>query len=192
MEYYGFRLMVDKEQAEVIQYIYSKYALDSWGFKRISEQLNNESISSPTGQLWTPSTVKMILSRKGYRERIIDTATDDKVKMLLKGRADGTMALSSHDYPFSAILQCGKCGAGYKGGMDGKRYRSYRCSNRCGNKMISETKLEKLFIKELASQDIHLEKKWFGLSRSEKKELVQYSFEKIVILKGTIIEMVVR
>ncbi|WP_426453789.1 recombinase family protein [Paenibacillus sp. S-38] len=178
---YGYKmnedgnLVIVPERAELIREIFSIMINKKWGYHTIAKHLNKRNIPGLRGGLFHGSTIETILKNHTYtgknhwklkgrpeserlirdaeHEPIIDQATFDKAQEIIRRRSRKEMSRSSYQYPFSAIIRCGRCGGPYHGIMHptnkGIKYYYYRCFNvlkgKCKHSSISEMKFEAMF-----------------------------------------------
>ena len=167
-------LVIVPEQAELIKEVFSLLINKKWGYHTIAKHLNKKGIPGLRGGIFHGSTIETILKnhtytgknhwklkerpeseriiKDGTHEPIIDEANFQKAQDIIRRRSRKEMSRSSYDYPFSAIIRCGKCGGPYHGmaqTFHGKKYYYYRCFNKlrgkCTQSDLSEIKFEKLF-----------------------------------------------
>ncbi|WHF46879.1 recombinase family protein [Bacillus licheniformis] len=60
------KLKIVPEEAKVINYIFEKYAINQWGYRKIASHLNTLGITTKKNNLWSITAVKTILSNPIY------------------------------------------------------------------------------------------------------------------------------
>ncbi|OCT12525.1 hypothetical protein A8709_32405 [Paenibacillus pectinilyticus] len=166
------KLVVNENEAKIVQQIFNWYVYKGWGYGRIASQLNSDEVPAKKTQ-WVDSTIKGILGNityigknawtpknsetiitEGEHVPILEEDIFTLAQERLKRRGAMEMSRSSYHFPFSSIVKCGVCGASYhanktKKDKDNFSYANYRCANRkpgkCKQPDISEIKLSKLF-----------------------------------------------
>lgn len=190
------KLVINEEEAEVVNKIFNWYVYKGWGYAKISATLNEEQIKAKK-TTWKPVTIKGILKNvtyiginkwtpkneqpvveNGEHPGIISEELFSLAQTQLKRRGDGEMSRSSYPYPFSSIVKCGECGGSYtayytKKPEDKSAYCNYRCSNKkpglCKASDIAQLKLEKLFFTYFANREIEEEPYVPEVSKDEVK-----------------------
>lgn len=176
---YGFRienstLIINEEEAKVVRLIYEKYA-EGYGMNKVAQFLNEHNIRTRAGGLWYRSSIKTILESEAVRgnlrrnddifknthEPIVDKATADNVRFVIKDRTSRIKASSvSSDFLFSGIIKCCHCGSNLHGTSSkskNKTHYYYRCPEKrrgnCNgdNTTVSEYALEKQLIDRLST-----------------------------------------
>lgn len=91
-------LKLNEQEAKVVRYIFEKYAIDQWGYRKIASNLNDQDIKTKNGKDWTVTAVKTILNnkiyigevkwrdsyRRGKHTRIIDDNLWNKTQKMLQ------------------------------------------------------------------------------------------------------------
>lgn len=149
--------VVDKKEAEVVQYIYDLYEKLSSTIK-VAHRLNNENVPTKRGGRWTEKTVRDILRNEFYigtyiynqkdknrrykdksewiivennHEGIVTEEQFRKVNKMLSDNYRGVgnvQRRNIHTHMFAKLLYCGKCGELLTSGLDVARKDGYRPS----------------------------------------------------------------
>ena len=135
-------LKLDPNEAKVVKYIFEKYAIDQWGYRKIASNLNEQNIQTKNGKQWTITAVKTILNnriyigevkwrgnyKKGKHTRIIDDNLWNETQKILRIKSYIPEKLHPGSYPLSGLIRCPECGSPMVQGNSSKKYKYYQCS----------------------------------------------------------------
>ncbi|OZU89418.1 hypothetical protein CIL03_06815 [Virgibacillus indicus] len=136
------QLKVDPKEAKVVKYIFEKYAIDQWGYRKIASNLNEQGIKTKNEKYWSITAVKTILNNriyigevkwkntytKGNHIRIIDDNLWNKTQRVLQLKSYMPEKLHPGTYPLSGLIRCPECGSPMVQGNSSKKYKYYQCS----------------------------------------------------------------
>ncbi|RDI40904.1 recombinase family protein [Falsibacillus pallidus] len=135
------KLVVNTEEAEIVNIIFDKFVNDGWGTKKIAHYLNTIGKHTKNGKSFSVNTVSIILDNpiykgytrynqvinwesqrrkgtnpdyilaKGLHEAIIDEAIWNKAKELRERKSTGTPRQYSGSFPLTSLAKCPKCGS---------------------------------------------------------------------------------
>ncbi|WP_062109752.1 recombinase family protein [Bacillus niameyensis] len=157
-------LKLNPDEAKVIKYIFKKYAINQWGYRKIAANLNEQRIRTKNGRHWTITAIKTILNnriyigeikwrgsyRKGNHTRIIDDNLWNQTQKVLQLKSYMPEKLHPGTYPLSGLIKCPECGAPMVQGNSSKKYKYYQCSrNKNSGKCACSSNL---VVKEYAEQ----------------------------------------
>ncbi len=84
------------DDADIVRLIFHKYTRDNASLYRIARELNDRGVPSPSGEMWTPSTIRRILKNQHYTGAIVFNAVKT-VELLEGGRIIKRRVKSSDD-----------------------------------------------------------------------------------------------
>lgn len=168
------KLVVNKEESKIIEYIYEKY-LDGNGYLTIAKMLNDRNIKTRSGSDFSANAIRFILMNKTYtglmewkgknetisvegqQEAIIDRATFNKVQERMKSNPRAHLRNWATNHLLSGVVKCEVCGSSMSNARvssGGKIYHYYQCnqySNKktCKPNLIRKLEIEESFKKEL-------------------------------------------
>ncbi|EOR25769.1 phage resolvase [Niallia nealsonii AAU1] len=171
---YGYKtvnkeLVVVPHEVEVVKFIFKKYAIEKWGYKKIASYLNIQGIKTKNKQYWSINAVKTILQnqiyigntkwrgkyQKGQHEKIIEIPLWNLAQETMKTRSYKQEKVHPGSYPLSGLLKCPECGSSMVQGNSSSKYKYYQCSkNKNSGKAACSSNLVK---KEYAEETILLE-----------------------------------
>jgi site-specific DNA recombinase len=152
-------LEIHPEQAKIVRFIFEKYAIENWGYKKIASFLNRQGIKTLNNREWTINGIKTILTNpiyvgfirwgqyknwnkrrrkgkadpiisKGQHQPIISTELWNKTQEILQVRSHMPQKLHHGSYFLSGLLKCPQCGASMvQHKSGGGKYKYYQCSN---------------------------------------------------------------
>lgn len=135
-------LVINKEEAEVVRFIFNKYANECKGYKAITNQINKLGYKTKRGNPFSVGSIKDILTNPTYigkirynvkqdwnekrrkninpepiivdgiHEAIIDMETWDKIQAIMETKQGKPARIHAGEFPLTGILKCPKCGAG--------------------------------------------------------------------------------
>lgn len=170
---YGYKtsnkkLVVVPDEAEVVNFIFKKYAIEKWGYKKIASYLNIQGIKTKNKQYWTINAVKTILQnqiyigntkwrgkyQKGQHEKIIEIPLWNLAQETMKTRSYKQEKVHPDTYPLSGLLKCPECGSSLVQGNSSSKYKYYQCSkNKNSGKAACSSNLVK---KEYAKKPFYM------------------------------------
>ena len=135
-------LKLNEQEAKVVRYIFEKYAIDQWGYRKIASNLNDQDIKTKNGKDWTVTAVKTILNnkiyigevkwrdsyRRGKHTRIIDDNLWNKTQKMLQIKSYLPKKIHPGSYPLSGLINCPECGSSMVQGNSSPKYKYYQCS----------------------------------------------------------------
>ncbi|WP_255247446.1 recombinase family protein [Paucisalibacillus globulus] len=162
-------LVINPYEAKVVKYIYEKYALERWGYRKIASSLNTQGIKTKKGNEWTINAVKTILENeiyignskwkgkvsKGKHTPIIEKSLWDEKEKVMKVRSYIPEKVYPGSYPLSGLLKCPQCGTSMVQGNSSKKYRYYQCNKNksSGSSACSSNLIKKEYAEEYVLQD---------------------------------------
>lgn len=157
-------LKLDAVEAKVVKYIFGKYTIDQWGYRKIATNLNEQGFRTRRGNFWSITAVRTILNnriyigevkwrgnyRKGKHIRIIDDILWNQTQKMLQIKSYLPRKLHPGTYPLSGLIKCPECDSSMVQGSSGKKYKYYQCNR---NKSSGRTACHSnLVAKEYAEQ----------------------------------------
>lgn len=151
------RLQIVPEEGSVVRYIFRLYLKDGLGIRRIARRLNEESIRTRRGALWSMVTVRDLLRNRAYlgtysrfgvrvpasHPPLISPKDFERVQERLDQRQPKTSGRQSARFLLSGLAYCGYCGnkmigvtrrQRWRRRSDGEErsalYRYYQCESR--------------------------------------------------------------
>ncbi|NRD77385.1 recombinase family protein [Bacillus sp. BRMEA1] len=138
-------LVIVPEEAKIVKYIFEKYAIELWGYKKIASTLNLQGFRTKNNKYWTINAVKTILEnklyigytkwkgkyQKGIHTSIIENTLWEKTQEVMKARSYTQQKIHPGSYPLSGLLKCPECGSPMVQGNSSSKYKYYQC---CKNK----------------------------------------------------------
>ncbi|MFT4414520.1 recombinase family protein [Fredinandcohnia humi] len=135
-------LILIPEEAKIVKYIFEKYAVEKWGYKKIAARLNAQGIKTKNGKEWTVNSVKTILENEAYignskwRGKIKRGKHTPIIGEELWGQKEQVMQIRScipekihpGSYPLSGLLKCPQCGGPMVQGNSNQQYKYYQCN----------------------------------------------------------------
>lgn len=135
-------LKLNEKEAKVVRYIFDKYAIDQWGYRKIASNLNDQDIKTKNRKDWTVTAVKTILNnkiyigeikwrgsyRKGKHTRIIDDNLWQQTQKILQIKSYLPEKTHPGSYPLSGLIKCPECGSSMVQGNSSPKYKYYQCS----------------------------------------------------------------
>ena len=181
---YGYRigtkgnLEVVPEEASIIELIFSLYARDGLGLRRIAQQLNQQSIPTRRGHLWNMVSVRGILQNRAYvgtytrfglripgsHPPIVPQEVFGAVQARFRERNPRRKERQREPFLLSGTLYCGHCGSRMMGvtrhqrwrRKDGqgvqRTYRYYQCQAR-NNQSLCQYHTQRAFLLEEKALD---------------------------------------
>ena len=155
----------DPVKSKIIVRAFNEFATGKHTFKSLAEFLAKFDITTKYGTPLAKASIQRILTNKAYLglvkhkgeyfegsfNSILSPQLFEAAQKILKQKAKPRKTKNGHNFPFTGLLTCGKCGcaitAQWATGKCGGRYRYYRCTKKkgnCGQKYLQE--------KELAAQ----------------------------------------
>jgi site-specific DNA recombinase len=151
------RLVIIADEGSVVRYIFRLYLKDGLGIRRIARRLNEESLRTRKGGLWSMVTVRDILRNRAYvgtysrfgvrvpasHAPIIRQEDFQRVQERLDQRRPSTGSRKISPFLLSGITYCGYCGNKMigvtrkqrwhrrsDGALRTAQYRYYQCESR--------------------------------------------------------------
>ena len=155
----GFVLIPDEKEADVVKYIFEKYASGE-SILGICRGLNDRGITSRKGVKWGDSSIKQILTNptyigkvnswkngnyyEGKHEGIISEDIYNAVQELREKNAPKVKKDKPLRNPFAGLLFCGCCGKAMRRCPNNKNSYVYRCiTHGCKNRRTVTHRIEK-------------------------------------------------
>ncbi len=162
------KLLMLPDEAKVVKFIFEKYALEKWGYRKIASSLNTQGVKTKNGKEWTVNAVKTILENemyigntkwrgkisKGKHTPIIEKQLwEEKVKVM-KIRSYIPEKKHPGSYPLSGLLKCPQCGASMVQGNSSQKYKYYQCNKNkvSGSSVCSSNLINKEYAEEYVFQ----------------------------------------
>ena len=167
-------IAIDEERAPMIKQIFEWYAEGHASLKVIASDIRAAGLTYRKSNTPVPtSTVSNILNNRIYKgefvwngrifqgkhEPIVGKELWNRVQSILKERRHGTNIYRKHDFIFSGLLTCAKCGCAITAEIKKKRLIYYHCTGfasrrigepaLCSRKYVREEVLEQQFIEIL-------------------------------------------
>lgn len=151
-------LKLNEQEAKVVRYIFEKYAIDQWGYRKIASNLNEQGIKTKNGKLWAITAVKTILNnriyigevkwkgnyQKGNHTRIIDDTLWNQTQKIFQIKSYLPQKVHPGTYPLSGLIKCPECGSPMVQGNSSPKYKYYQCSkNKNSGKVACSSNLVK-------------------------------------------------
>jgi len=151
----------DPSKSQVIKKIFKLYSTGEYSIGKIIHFANEEGLRSRKGYKLSKSTIYNILKDpiyygdfkwnnkiyKGKHTAIISKELFDQVQKAFS-KPNRPEKIQKHNFAFSGLLTCAKCGCTITAEIKKKKYVYYHCTNykgKCGDKFIREENLaEKL------------------------------------------------
>lgn len=194
------KLTIKEDEAKKIRLIYDLY-LKGYSANRLCRYLNDNNITTKSGNTWTDKPLMLVLKNPLYYgairwgdmivedscEPIISKETFDLVQETIKTRFMNEPRRIASRYIFSGKLKCNKCGYPMTGfyipaklaSGETVEYSQYRClrkkTGQCkGSRSISEIQLEASFLDHLSSYDYS---EALGKAKKETERLIDNTIE---------------
>jgi site-specific DNA recombinase len=168
-------LIINETEAAIVRKAFDLYASTLWGTTSLARRLTDEGYRTKKGALWSPATLRNLLSNRvylgevyfrdtyypGQHPPLVETEMFDRVQQILDERGERAELRRSNrsDYALSGTLKCARCGArfvGYSGRGNGGEYRYYICGTRvkfgpkhCDQQRLPAGDLEKHVVEHL-------------------------------------------
>lgn len=162
-------LVLIKEEVKIVKYIFEKYALENWGYKRIASSLNMQGIKTKRDKDWTIHAVRTILENeiyigntkwrnkinKGKHKRIIDELLWKEKEKVKNIRSYISEKIHPGSYPLSGLLKCPQCGGPMVQGNSNPKYKYYHCNKNknSGSSVCSSNLVKKEYAEEYVLQN---------------------------------------
>lgn len=164
----GFVLIPDEKEAEIVKFIFDKYA-NGESLLGICRILNDRGILSRKGGKWGDTSIKQILSNptyigkvnswknndyyEGKHDAIISPEIYDAVQLIRQKNAPKVKNDQSLKNPLAGLLYCGCCGRAIRRAPNGKNSYVYRCiTHGCKNRRLVCHALEKTLLESLKKE----------------------------------------
>jgi DNA invertase Pin-like site-specific DNA recombinase len=155
------KIKVDQSRFPIIKKMFQLYATGGYSLQKITSLANEEGLRSKKGYKLHKSTIHKILRDpiyygdfkwndkiyKGKHPAIISKELFDEVQNTFS-RYNKPEKIQKHNFAFTGLLTCAKCGCAITAEIQKDKYVYYHCTHykgKCGNKFIREENLtEKL------------------------------------------------
>ena len=144
---------IDQSRAPIIQKMFRLYATGAYSLQKIADLANEEGLRSRKGKKLHKSTIEKILKDplyygdfrwnnrlyKGTHPPIISKQLFDTVQEAFASH--NRPKQKKHQFAFTGLLTCGKCGCAITAEIKKGKYIYYHCTGfkgKCGNKPIRE------------------------------------------------------
>lgn len=162
-------LLILPDEARVVKYIFEKYALEKWGYKKIAANLNFQGIRTKNGNEWTINAIKTVLQNqqyigntkwrgkysKGQHTPIIEKSLWDETMKVMQQRSYTPEKIHPGSYPLSGLLKCPQCGSSMVQGNSSQKYKYYQCNKNknSGSSACSSNLINKEYAEEYVLED---------------------------------------
>ncbi|OGS07818.1 MAG: hypothetical protein A2270_01100 [Elusimicrobia bacterium RIFOXYA12_FULL_51_18] len=180
------RIEVDRARAPFVRKMFEYYSSGEHSLEKAKELLRKEGLTSRTGKPLSKSQVDWMLKNpiyygdfrwrgvlyKGIHEPIISKELFDRVQRQFQSL--NRPKYRKHDFAYSGLLTCAKCGCGVTAEIKKGKYIYYHCTGfkgKCSSAYISQEDLEKQFasiVKRTTISDKHLN--WYKEALLESHE----------------------
>ncbi|WP_026561603.1 recombinase family protein [Bacillus sp. J37] len=165
-------LIIVPEEAKIVKYIFEKYAVEQWGYKKIASNLNLQGVRTKNNKYWSINAVKTVLEnqlyigntkwkgkyQKGIHTPIIDLPLWGKAQEVMKTRSYIQEKIHPGSFPLSGLLKCPECGSSMVQGNSSVKYKYYQCSKNknsgkvaCSSNLVKKEYAEEVVLNELIS-----------------------------------------
>lgn len=170
-------LVINEAEAAIVRKAFELYVSTLWGTTSLARRLNDEGFRTKKGALWSPATLRNMLSNRvylgevyfrdtyypGQHPPLVEAEAFDRVQQILDERGERAELRRSNrsDYTLSGTLKCARCGGrfvGYSSRGNGGEYRYYMCSTRvkfgtahCDQERLPAGDLEQEVVKHLVA-----------------------------------------
>lgn len=196
------KLKIVPEEARVVKYIFEKYAIDQWGYRKIASNLNTLGITTKKNNLWSITAVKTILTnpvyigkmkwrgelRDGRHAPIIDLKLWEKTQEILKISSYIQEKVHPGSFPLSGLLKCPECGSAMVQGNSSPKYKYYQCSRNknSGSKACSSNLVKKDFAEQHVFDQVFRELQKYNVNEPLIKMIHSYAMSEIEPLETKI------
>lgn len=172
-ETFNKELIIIPEEAKIVKYIFDKYAIDKWGYKKIAANLNIQGVRTKKDKDWTINAIKTILQNqiyignikwrgeynKGQHTPIIEQSLWDKTREVMQARSYLPEKIHPGSYPLSGLLKCPKCGSSMVQGNSSSTNKYYQCSKNknsgkaaCSSNLVNKEYAEEYVLENLLNR----------------------------------------
>lgn len=142
----GKRIIVpDLDASFVITKLFERFATGRYSLKALVKELNDEGLKLRGRRLYS-SAVHQILRKRLYTgdfdwdgttytgtyEPLVTREIWQRVQELLNARAQNKTRKVKHDFAYSGLIQCGRCGCRFVGELKKGKYVYYHCTGNRG------------------------------------------------------------
>lgn len=196
------KLKIVPEEAKVINYIFEKYAINQWGYRKIASHLNTLGITTKKNNLWSITAVKTILSnpiyigkvkwrnelRDGKHAPIIDIELWEKTQQVMDLNSYVQEKLHPGSFPLSGLLKCPECGSAMVQGNSSPKYKYYQCSRNknSGSKACSSNLVKKDYAEQHVFDLLFCDLQKYNVKEPLIKMIHSYAMSEIEPLETTI------
>ena len=179
---YGYEVINKKlsilpEEAKVVKYIFEKYAVEKWGYKKIAANLNIQGIKTKNENEWTVNAIKTVLQNqlyigntkwrgkhtKGRHTPIIEKSLWNETMKVMQARRYTPQKIHPGSYPLSGMLKCPQCAGPMVQGNSSQQYKYYQCNKNknSGSSACSSNLIKKEYVEEFVLKNFlhHLKEK---------------------------------
>jgi site-specific DNA recombinase len=162
-------LTIILDEAKVVKYIFEKYAVAKWGYKKIASTLNIQGIKTKNEKHWSINAIKTILQNqiyvgntkwrgkhtKGLHNPIIERDLWDKKEEVMQARSYTPQKKHPGSFPLSGLLKCPQCGSSMVQGNSSPKYKYYQCNKNknSGNSACSSNLIKKEYAEDYVLQE---------------------------------------
>ncbi|MCD8503110.1 MAG: recombinase family protein [Bacillaceae bacterium] len=188
-------LKVVPEEAKVVKFIFKKYAIDQWGYRKIASHLNVLGKTTKNNKYWSITAVKTILTnriyigdikwrneyRKGKHSAIIDMELWEQTQKMLKANSHIQEKVHPGNYPLSGLIKCPECGAPMVQGNSSPKYKYYQCSKNknSGKKACSSNLVKKEYAENYVYEQVFYSLKSINIVEPLLKMLHSFAMSEI-------------
>ncbi|WP_052123996.1 recombinase family protein [Ureibacillus manganicus] len=189
------KLKVVPEEAKVVNYIFEKYAIDQWGYKKIASNLNTLGVTTKKNNFWSITSVKTILSnpiyigkikwrgelRDGKHAPIVDLKLWEKTQEVLKVSSYRQEKVHPGSFPLSGLLKCPECGSAMLQGNSSPKYKYYQCSRNknSGSKACSSNLVKKDYAEDYVFNQVFIALQKYNIIEPITSMLHAYAMSEI-------------
>jgi hypothetical protein len=154
----GKRIIVpDPETSPVITELFNQYATGRHSVKGLVQQMNSEGVCLRGRRPYSSVAHRILRNRlysgdfdwdgstyAGTHEPLITRECWQRVQELLDARAENKTRKVKHDFPFTGLIHCGRCGCLFVGELKKGKYVYYHCTGNRGKCGVPYTRQEVL------------------------------------------------
>ena len=173
------RLVIDDEESKIVKLIFNMYSESFYGLRVISKLLNQRGHKTKSGRIWTPLTIRSIITNRSYigtytrygiritsnHEPIISLDLFNNVNSILNSKNTTKKKYYKSTFLLSRKIICEICGNSLTGitrkrtwklrnnESKSKVYRYYRCEYRFQN-VSDQSKFHSLLNADVVEKDV--------------------------------------
>lgn len=211
------KLQINEHEAKIVRFIFDRYVVDGWGYKKIASYLNNHYTSDEgNSRSWSIFSIKSIVTNpiyagfirwgekgkerkiyKGQHHAIISEEQWFKAQNSYSERSYQPVKIHKGSYFLSGFLKCPECNSSMvQHKSSGGKYLYYQCSQNknkglCKANLINKNDAEQKVLTELSSKLKATEIRMFLSSKlsSQLKLDIQPKYEQFKFFKKRLKEL---